>query len=78
MCFPPLYNVLGTVTERVPLFVHALLCIALRLVPLAVAALLGHVPHFLARQPGDERIQLAFWEHMTNIPQEVAFHLGIC
>ena len=74
----PLYNVLGTVPKRFPLFVHALPCISLRLVSLVVAALLGHVPHFSAWKPGDKRIQLAFLAHMADIPQVVAIHLGIC
>ena len=58
--------------------VHALLCIAIRLMFLAVADLLGHVPHFSAWQPGDERTQLPFWAHMADILQVVAIHLGIC
>ena len=48
MCLIPLYNVLGTVPKQFPLFVHAQTFVALRLVPLAVAALIGHVTHFLA------------------------------
>ena len=44
--FPPLYNVLGTVPKTFPLFVYALPCVALNMVSLAVAALLGHVTHY--------------------------------
>ena len=45
--------------------------------PLAVAALLVHVPHYLAQQTGDARTWLSFGELMTDIMQEVAIHLGI-
>ena len=48
MCVSPLYNVMGNVHERFPIFVHALPCVALRLVPLGVSSLLGNVPHYLA------------------------------
>ena len=43
-----LYKVMGTMPKIFPFFVHNLPCIALCLVSLDVAALLGHVPHFLA------------------------------
>ena len=75
---PPLYNVLGTVPEIFPIFVHAQPCVVLHLMPLAVAALLVHVPHSLAWKTGDDRTWLNFFSHMADIPQEVAIHLGIC
>ena len=78
MFLSPLYNVLGTVSERFPLFSHALPCVALRLVFLAVSALLGHVPHSLDLQPVNDCNQLSFWAHMMDIPEVVAIHLGIC
>ena len=59
-------------------FFHALPCVALRLVSMAVASLLGHVPHSLEWKPGDDLTQLAFWENMTDIPQVEAIHPGIC
>ena len=68
---------MGTVTEIFPLFVHARPCFALRLVPLAIYSLLGHVPQFLAWQMGEDRIWLVFWAHTADIPQEVDIHLGI-
>ena len=46
--FVPLYKVIGTVTKIFPIFVHALPCVALRLVCLAVVDLLVHVTHSLA------------------------------
>ena len=33
---------------------------------------------FLVWQTCDDRNRLAFWEHMGDIPQEVAIHIGIC
>ena len=45
---PPLYNVIGTVTEKFPLFVHDWPHVDLYPMTLDVAALLGHVPHYLA------------------------------
>ena len=74
---PPLYKILGNVPDIFPFFVHTLQSIALRLVSLAVSALLVHVPHFSAWQPGDERTQISFWAHMADIPQVVVIHLGI-
>ena len=78
MCPPPLYNVLGTVPENFLIFVHALPCVSLQLMSLAVASLLGHVLHSSAQQPGDDRTKISFWAHMADIPQVVAIHLGIC
>ena len=77
MCLSPLYNVLGTVPEIFPLFVHALIRVALHLVSLAVSALLGHVAYSFALQPGDDPTRLSFWGYMADIPQVVAIHLGI-
>ena len=78
LCLAPLYNVLGAVPKRFPLFVHALPYVALRLVSLAVSALLVHVPNSFAWQPFDELTPIDFWAHMADIPQVVAIHLGIC
>ena len=69
MCLSPLYNVLGTVPEIFPLFVQALICVALHLVSLAVSALLGHVAYFFALLPGDDPTRISFWEYMADIPQ---------
>ena len=77
LCLSHLYNVLGTVSQRFPLFVPALPCVALRIVSLVVAALLGHVPHYFSWKLGDDHTKLAFWAHMTDILQMVAIHLGI-
>ena len=68
---------MGTVPKRFPLFFHVLICVALRLVSLAVAALLEQVPHSSAQQPGDDRTQIYFWEHMADILHVVAINLGI-
>ena len=77
MCLPPLYNVLGTVPDIFPLFLHDWTCVSIIPVPLDVAALLGHVTHFLVWQTGGDRTWIDFGAHMADIPQEVATHLDI-